>query len=102
MADTHVILGEVRRSRRREQKGVDVQMAVDALKAAASGTVDAIILVAGDADFAPLARAIREFGPHVFVVAFPENLSPSLAREADRVGVMESSETWRRVREATS
>ena len=85
LPDTHVVLGEVRRTRKREQKGVDVQMAVDALRAATSGVIRAIALVTGDADFAPLARAIREAGPHVLVMAFERSLSQSLASEADRV-----------------
>ncbi len=89
LPDTHVVLGEVRRGkRRREQKGVDVQLAIDSLRAATSGAVKAIALVTGDADFAPLARAIREVGPHVIVLAFSRSLSDTLAREADRV------QTW--------
>lgn len=85
LPDTHVILGELRRGKKREQKGVDVQLAIDALKAAFSGAVRAVAIISGDADFAPLARAIREAGPHVVVLAFKDSLSPSLAVEADRV-----------------
>ncbi len=86
LPDTHVVLGELRRSaKKREQKGVDVQLAVDALNAALSGVTPVIALVAGDADFAPLARAIREAGPHVFVFAFKNSVSERLRQEADRV-----------------
>ncbi|MCH9037720.1 MAG: NYN domain-containing protein [Chloroflexi bacterium] len=86
LPDTHVTLGEIRKGkRRREQKGVDVQIAVDALKAATSGVIPVIVLVTGDADFAPLAKAIREAGPHVLVVGFSGSLSDSLIGEADRV-----------------
>lgn len=91
LPDTHVILGEVRRgTRTREQKGVDVQLAVDALRAATSGVVKAIALVTGDADFAPLARAIRDAGPHVIVIAFRSSLAESLAKEADRLQIFDS------------
>ena len=84
--DTHVIVGQVRKTaRKRTQKGVDVQMAVDALRAAISGAVKGIALVTGDADFVPLVRAIREAGPHVIVMGFKESLAPELEREADRV-----------------
>lgn len=94
LPDTHVVFGEVRRGvRRREQKGVDVQLAVDALRVANAGLVRAIALVTGDADFAPLARAIREAGPHVIVVAFSDSLSKSLRLEADRVHLWSSMPT---------
>ncbi len=86
LPDTHVVLGEVRRGakKRREQKGVDVQLAVDSLRMAMARVTDAIGLVTGDADFAPLVRAIRETGVHVIVLAFPTSLAQSLADEADR------------------
>ncbi|MBI1886438.1 MAG: NYN domain-containing protein [Chloroflexi bacterium] len=90
LPQTHVLLGEVRTSPKagqREQKGVDVQMAIDSLRAATSRGVKAIALVTGDADFAPLARAIRESGPYVLVLAFAESLSDNLAREADWVHI---------------
>jgi uncharacterized LabA/DUF88 family protein len=88
LRDTHVVLGRVRptaSAKRRQQKGVDVQLAVDALRAATSGVVGAIVLVTGDADFVPLVKGIREAGPHVFVFAFAKSLSPELEVEADRV-----------------
>ena len=87
LPDVHVVRGEVASGtrRRREQKGVDVQLAVDALRAAVAGNVQMIAIVSGDGDFAPLARAIREAGPHVVVIAFSRSLSPRLRQEADRV-----------------
>ena len=90
LPDTHVVLGEVRKTAKapRKQKGVDVQLAIDALRTAFSGNVRAIALVTGDADFAPLARAIRDAGPHVIVIAFEASLSESLRREADRVEIL--------------
>ncbi len=93
-SDTHVRVGKVKRtSRGREQKGVDVELAVDALRAAVSGVVKAIALVTGDADFVPLVKAIREAGPHVVVMGFKESLSRDLEREADRVWKWESLPT---------
>jgi len=85
LPDTHVVLGEVRKGKKREQKGVDVQLAIDALKVAVSGVTQVIALVSGDADFAPLARAIRETGPHVLVFAFSQSAASSLLNEADKV-----------------
>ncbi len=90
LPDTHVVLGEVRKGvKSREQKGVDVQLAVDALRVATSGVIRAVALVTGDADFAPLARAIREAFCHVLVIAFRSSLSDTLAREADRLHVVD-------------
>jgi uncharacterized protein (TIGR00288 family) len=62
---------------------VDVQLAVDSLQAANRGIVKAIALVSGDSDFVPVARAIREAGPHFIVMAFKRSLSGELANEAD-------------------
>lgn len=89
LPDTHVVLGQVRRgAKRRERKRVDVQMAVDAPLAATRKVTEAIALVTGDADFASLARANRDAGPHVIVIAFDSLLSESLAKEADRVEIL--------------
>lgn len=84
--DTMVVVGEVRRgaSKNREQKGVDVQLAIDALLMASRGDIEAVILVTGDADFAPLAEAVRRIGPHVIVAAYPKSLAKSLGAAADR------------------
>lgn len=84
LKDTHVVLGKIRKSKKKEQKGVDVQLAVDALEAAKSGSVDVIALIAGDADFVPLVEAIRRAGPHVFVIAFNSSVALDLKNAADR------------------
>jgi uncharacterized LabA/DUF88 family protein len=89
--DTHVVLGRVRHSRPREQKGVDVHLAVDALRTAYSGTFDAILLVSGDADFEPLVTAIRESGPRIHVAGFETSTSVDLKRAADRFLPLEPS-----------
>ena len=89
--DTIVIVGQVRRrtsknkeqKENKEQKGVDVQLAIDALLMASRGDIEAVILVTGDADFAPLADAIRRIGPHVIVAAYPKSLASSLKAAAD-------------------
>ncbi len=43
-----------------EQKGVDVILAIDALKIALKGKINKIILIAGDSDFVPVISAIKE------------------------------------------
>jgi uncharacterized LabA/DUF88 family protein len=85
-----VVTGFVRpgKRKRREQKGVDVQIAVDALEAAWAGRADAIILVAGDADFCPLAEAVRRAGAFMLVFGYPHSMSSELRHSADVVGYL--------------
>jgi len=83
--DTHVYLGRlVRGGSGRRQKGVDIQLAVEALKVAGSGNADVIALVTGDEDFIPLVEAIRDEGPIVYVLAFNDSVSADLLNAADR------------------
>ena len=75
--DTHVYLGElVGAGANRRQKGVDILLTVEALKVARSINADVIALVAGDRDFVPLVKAIRDEGLMVIVVAFADSVSP--------------------------
>jgi uncharacterized LabA/DUF88 family protein len=91
---THVVEGEVRQGKRKfEQKGVDVRLAVDALQAAYRGAVEAIAIVSGDADFIPLVRAIRDIGPHIFVLGFRTSFASGLAQAADMVWLWDSLPT---------
>lgn len=85
-----VVTGFVRpgKKKRREQKGVDVQIAVDALEAASSGRADAIVLIAGDADFCPLAEAVRRAGPFMLVFGYRLSMSSELRYSADVVGYL--------------
>jgi uncharacterized LabA/DUF88 family protein len=52
------------------EKGVDVALAVDALQVGLAGLIDVAILVTGDADLVPLARAMMKHGIRVGVVYF--------------------------------
>lgn len=45
-----------------EQKGVDVQLAIDALTLTLKNKVNKIILISGDADFVPVIEAIKDEG----------------------------------------
>ena len=52
------------------QKGVDVQLAVDALDLAHTNRYDVAVLVTGDADFLPLVRRIASLNRPVLLVYF--------------------------------
>lgn len=55
------------------EKGVDVALAVDALQVALDGKIDIAVLVTGDGDFVPLARAMMKQGIRVMAVYFEYN-----------------------------
>ena len=52
------------------EKGVDVALAIDALQVANDGKMDVAVLVTGDGDMVPLARALMEKGIRVLVAYF--------------------------------
>ena len=83
----HVRDGHVRRSRRRgrEQKGVDVQLAVDAMEHAARGNMQAAVLLAGDLDFEPLVNSLVRLGVRTRLVYVPQHTSKTLMRAADDI-----------------
>jgi len=68
------------------QKGVDVAIATLAVKLAAQGVYDRLILAAGDGDFeAAVASVKADFRKEVWVLGSASNLSPDLQCYADRV-----------------
>lgn len=82
------------RSIRRERKGASIQLAVDAMEAAFSGTTDAVALVAGSADYTPLLQAIRRAGPHTLLLAFDHHVSDDLLAAADRYVLLDQAQDW--------
>ena len=52
------------------EKGADVALAIDAMQVGLEGKVDIIVLVTGDADFVPLARALMKQGIRVMAAYF--------------------------------
>lgn len=71
--------------RRRIRRGMQVEIAVDAMKVAER--VDQIVLFSGDGDFCPLVGAIQRRGVHVTVVSTmsskPPMIADDLRRQAD-------------------
>lgn len=57
-------------SQARGEKGIDVALAVDAMEVGLAGHIDVAVLVTGDGDFVPLARALMKHGVRVSAVYF--------------------------------
>ncbi len=53
-----------------KEKGVDVALAIDSLQVGMEGKIDVAVLVTGDGDLVPLARALMKHGIRVVVVYF--------------------------------
>jgi uncharacterized LabA/DUF88 family protein len=84
----HVRAGRVRKSPRkekREQKGVDVLLAVDALEHAARGNMNQAIILTGDLDFEPLLSSLVRLGVRTKLVYVPRTTSKELMRAADEI-----------------
>lgn len=88
--DTHVRRGHLRASKRkpREQKAVDVLLAVDALSGAYEGRFGVALFVTGDADFAPVIEAVGLRGVLTMVVGQRNAMATGLAEVADRIGYL--------------
>jgi uncharacterized LabA/DUF88 family protein len=65
------------------QKGVDVQLAVDALTHSVRKNCRHVLLLTGDLDFLPLIRALVQEGVYVTLMHDPRTSSKDLLREAD-------------------
>ena len=67
------------------EKGIDVALAIEALQAALSDTIDLAVLVTGDGDFVPLARALMRHGVRVGVVYFQYQVGEDKAFANERL-----------------
>lgn len=68
------------------QQGVDVAIATLAVKLAAQGAYDRLILAAGDGDFEAAVACVKsDFRKEVWLLGSGANLSPDLQCYADRV-----------------
>lgn len=82
----HVREGHVRRAKqqkKREQKGVDILLSVDAMKHAARGNMNTAVLLAGDLDFEPLVQSLLRLGVPTRLIYSPTNVSDLLKAAAD-------------------
>jgi uncharacterized LabA/DUF88 family protein len=71
------------RDKNRGSKQVDISLTTEMLTHAHRRHYDTAILIAGDADYCPLVRAVKAEGARVHVWAFSKGLSPKLKLEAD-------------------
>lgn len=82
----HVREGHVRRSpekKKQEQKGVDVQLAVEALEHAARGNLQTVSLLTGDLDFEPLLISLARMGVLTKLIYVPKTAANELLAAAD-------------------
>lgn len=89
----HVRHGSVR-GRRRRQKRVDVQLAVDMLGHAVRKNYWHATLVAGDLDFEPLVAELVLLGAHIHVFFERSSAAPELLDAADSVLDMNLPQFW--------
>lgn len=64
-------------------KGIDVQLSVDILSNVYQDNCDAVMLMAGDGDYAPVLEECIHRGKIAIVAAFSDGLSESLRQRAD-------------------
>lgn len=85
LSNYHLRLGSVtgKAIKKRRQKQVDVQLAVDALLHAMNNNMGVAQLVLGDLDFKPLIEALVSLGVQTIVHYAPHSASKDLVRAAD-------------------
>jgi hypothetical protein len=94
LANFHVREGYVRKGVKREQKAVDVMLAVDALEHAARGNLSAAHLVVGDLDFEPLVKSLVRLGVQVVIHYSPLSVSEELLNAADMRQRITARDCW--------
>jgi uncharacterized LabA/DUF88 family protein len=72
-----------RKDKERGSKQVDITLSVEMLMHGTRHHYEIAILVAGDADYVPLVRAVKNEGARVHVWFLSDGLSPELRRESD-------------------
>jgi uncharacterized LabA/DUF88 family protein len=68
---------------KKQEKGVDISLAVDMLSMAYKDGYDIGILVAGDSDYLKLVRAVKDTGKKVKVIAIKKSCSSDLMSSSD-------------------
>ncbi len=79
----HVRPGSVRPGKKREQKEVDVSLAVDMMEHGFNGSMSKAVLIAGDVDFRPVVEALVRHGVFVDVWYHANSFAQELPGAAD-------------------
>jgi uncharacterized LabA/DUF88 family protein len=79
----HVRYGYLSPGRRRQQKEIDVSLAVDMLTHSFAKNLGHAVLLAGDRDFKPAVESLVRLGTYVSLAYEPRSGSADLARAAD-------------------
>lgn len=82
-----------------KQSGVDMRIGLDVASLSFGGIVDQIVLIAGDSDFLPVAKAARRAGVDFLIDPMGHNLPKGLVVETD--GVEDLTSECRRRKRAT-
>jgi uncharacterized LabA/DUF88 family protein len=78
-----------RQKGRETAKGLDVQLTVDVLSNVYQDNCDAVLLMSGDGDYAPVLEECIRRGKIAIVAAFSEGLSQGLRQVADRLYLLD-------------
>lgn len=76
----------------KEEKDVDVYMAVEAVEAIFNDNIDTIALATRDTDFLPVIQMAKEYNKETAIVCVEQGLSTALKNAVDRVVIIEESE----------
>ena len=79
----HVAEGVLTNGSKRQQKQVDVKLAVDMLSHTLNRNMDSVTLLAGDQDFVPAIEALVRAGMYVSLLYVQTSISPNLRDAAD-------------------
>lgn len=72
-----------------KSRHVDIAITLDVLVATFTHQLDAIILISGDKDYAPLVEEVARRGKRAEVFALSSGLSPELRRAADSTNILD-------------
>lgn len=74
-----------------EQKGVDVLLAIDALRLSLKGKITKMILVSGDSDFVPVVKTVKDEGVEVYLFYHESSVHRELLMTCDnRIAIDEA------------
>lgn len=98
----HVRRGHLSRGRTKQQKEVDVLLAVDMMSHSFNRNISKAVLISGDRDFKPVVQSIAMAGTYVEVMFWKKTGSKELGREADNVNLLDMVQLvrWAKIEES--